>query len=249
MQEKLYLGVRNRKTGEFYVAGCTTPVQIGRQSDVDNQILLDWQDRRISRVHGTIERTSRGFIYTDRSSQGSRVGGLEVRSSKAALPQNFQIDIEDYSITKAEVTPFVIVHTDAKLSQIEQVELLPGRGLGLLDAPGGPRLIDLNRWTEWGKSTVGRLEITDDQPLWIQASDVEPRAIKNKSPVRQARTVLTSLDVIEIDGHRFEVLHPHEARIVCGNAACHLLNPPPLAGNCRYCGRDLAGTGGFSRVL
>lgn len=249
MQEKIYLGVRNRSTGEYYVTACSLPAQIGRQSEVDNQVLLDWHDRRISRVHGRIERTSRGFVYSDSSKHGSRIGGLEIRDSRVALSNSFQIDIENYTISRVEMTPFIIVHTDERLIQLQQFEVLPGRGLGLVEATGGLHLADLNRWTEWGKRTIGRFEVTDELIVWVRSENAGTDATKNKGSIRQSRTLLASLDVIEVEGHRFEVLHPSEGRIVCGNNACHLLNPPPLAGNCRYCGRDLAGSGGFSRVL
>lgn len=248
MQEKLYLAVTNRSTGDQYVTACTLPAQIGRQAEVDNQVLLDWNDRKISRIHGIIERTDRGYAYSDSSTRGSRVGGLEVRDKRVPLNDHFQIEIEGFTIAPVEVTPIIIVHTDDRLAMLQQMELLPGRGIGISTSRSG-RLLDLNRWTEWGKPVMGRFEILDDQAVWVQGGGGQAGLTRNKSPVIQRRTPLESLDVIEIPGHRFELLHPHEGRIVCGNQACHLLNPPPLAGNCRYCGRDLAGTGGFSRVL
>ena len=85
--------------------------------------------------------------------------------------------------------------------------------------------------------------------VWVGNDDTRAKVTKNKSPVTQARTPLVSLDVIEIDGTRLEVLHPHENRIVCGYDRCHLLNPPPLEANCRFCGHHLANSGGFSRIL
>ena len=70
-----------------------------------------------------------------------------------------------------------------------------------------------------------------------------------KDPACQSIAEGSHLDVIEIDNRRFEVLHPGEHRIVCGFDHCHLLNPPPLEANCRFCGRHLANAGGFSRIL
>lgn len=134
MQEKIYLGVKNHATGDYYVVACTVPVQIGKQHDVNNQILLDPRYRTISRVHGMIEKTSRGYIYSDSSANGSRVGGLVVRDSKVALSPSFQIDIENYSITKVEAHPFIILSTTPDLLQIQSVELLPGRGYGIADS-------------------------------------------------------------------------------------------------------------------
>lgn len=248
MQEKLYLAVTNKRTGDHYVTACTLPAQIGRQHESNNQVLLDCMDKKISRVHGIIKLTDRGYAYSDSSARGSRVGGLEVRDKSVPLNDHFQIEIENFVISPVEVTPIIIVHTDDRLAMLQQVELLPGRGVGV-SASRSAALIDLNRWTEWGKPVHGYFEIVDDRPAWVQPPGSKAKASRNKSPVTHQRTLLESLDVIEIPGHRFELLHPHEGRIVCGNQACHLLNPPPLAGNCRYCGRDLAGTGGFSRVL
>ena len=268
MDEKVYLGIRNHDTGDYYVAGCTLPTQIGRQHDMDNQILLDPKYRTISRIHGKIERTSRGFVYTDSSTSGSRVGGLVVRDSRVALAQNFEIEIENYTVSRVELTPFVILSTNDQLDEVQRLEVLPGRGVGIatLDAirkrypdrkpasskPGmAYELIDLNRWTNWDIASVGRFELTDQVPVWVSAGQSGVAVRRNKSPIppTQARTPLAALDVIEFGAMRFEVLHPHEPRVVCGYERCHLLNPPPLEANCRFCGRHLANAGGFSRIL
>ena len=266
MQEKLYLGVKNHATGDYFVAACSLPAQIGKQHDVNNQVLLDPKYRTISRIHGMIERTTRGFVYTDSSANGSRVGGLVVRDSRVALSSSFQIEIENYTISRVETHPFVVLSTNAELKELQSLELLPGRGFGLgevralnrksphrisnVDAGTATHeLLDLNRWTEWDMPLVGRLEVADQQPVWV-ASDLPGLTVrKNKSPVTQARTPLVALDVIEIDGTRLEILTQHESRIVCGNDRCHLLNPPPLEANCRFCGHHLANSGGFSRLL
>lgn len=266
MQEKVYLGVTNHETGEYFVAGCTLPAQIGRQHDVKNQILLDPKYRTISRIHGMIERNSRGFVYTDSSTSGSRVSGLVVRDSRVALSPNFQIEIENYTIARVDMTPFVILSTSAALVELQTQEILPGKGIGVaagreirrkypqrtspIDEQAGPyELIDLNRWTEWDIPIVGRFDLADEHPVWVQTETTNATVRRNKAPVTQLRTQLQSLDVIEVDNVRFEVLHPHESRIVCGFDRCHLLNPPPLEANCRFCGRHLANAGGFTRIL
>lgn len=250
MQEKLYLEVTNRDTGEKFITSCKLPVQIGRQSNVGNQVLLDSSHRGVSRIHGSIERIQKGYVFTDTSTYGSRIEGLQVHGAKAALKANFSIEIDAFTIARVETAPpFVVVHTDGQLQQLAQFELLPGRGLGILRLPDGPRLVDLNRWEHWKKPLLGVIELVEDQPFFRRdpGSDVEAR--KNRTPVKVDRILLDSLDVLGVQGHRFEILHPHEGRVVCGNKACHMLNKPPLAGNCKYCGRDLAGTGGFSRVV
>ena len=266
MQEKLYLGVRNHTTGDYFVAACSLPAQIGKQHDVNNQVLLDPKYRTISRIHGMIERTSRGFVYTDSSANGSRVGGLVVRDSRVALAPTFQIEIENYTIARVEAQPFVVLSTNAALRELQTFELLPGRGIGVGslralrraspqrqatvdERDAAHELVDFNRWTEWGMPVLGRFEVTDNQPVWVANDDGGDAVRKNKAPITQERTPLVSLDVIEIEGTRIEILHPHESRIVCGYDRCHLLNPPPLEANCRFCGHHLANSGGFSRLL
>ena len=213
-----------------------------------------------------IERTTRGFVYTDSSGNGSRVGGLVVRDSRVALSPAFQIEIENYTISRVEAHPFIVLSTDAKLTQMQSLELLAGRGLGIgeiralnrknphrisaVDANvASHELLDLNRWTEWDMPLAGRLEVIDQQPVWVAVEEATVAVRKNKAPVTQARTPLAVLDVIEIEGTRIEILTQHESRIVCGYDRCHLLNPPPLEANCRFCGHHLANSGGFSRLL
>jgi hypothetical protein len=242
--------VTNRSTGEQFVTPCRLPVQIGRQSGVGSQVLLDSSYRGVSRIHGTIEQTSRGDVYSDTSTYGSRVGGLLVHGSKMALSGRFSIEIDQFTITRIEIqTPIVVVHTDGQLNQLAQIELLPGRGLGILAPAQSPRLVDLNRWEHWDKPLLGRIEIADAQPFFARGDHTDIEVKKNRTPIKQDRVLLSPLDVLVVQGHRFEILHPHEGRVVCGNKECHMLNKPPLAGNCRYCGRDLAGTGGFSRIV
>lgn len=271
MQEKVYLGIKNHDTGDYYVTACSLPAQIGRQHDMRNQVLLDPKYRTISRIHGMIERTSRGFVYTDSSTSGSRVGGLVVRDSRVALPPTFHIEIENYTISRVDITPFVIYATTDKLQEVEALEVLPGRGVGIASRsevaaahkrygtqkpasstpPSEYQLLDLNRWTEWDIPTVGRFEATDAAPVWLGDGQQRVQVRRNKSPIpaQQERTPLNALDVLEIGAMRFEVLHIHERGVVCGYDRCHLLNPPPLEANCRFCGRHLANAGGFSRIL
>jgi hypothetical protein len=248
MQEKIYLGVRNHDTGEYFVAACTLPAQIGRQHDVENQVLLDPKYRSVSRIHGMIERTQRGFVYTDSSARGSRVSGLVVRDSRVALQPLFKIDIENFTIERVELLPFIVLATDGQLNELGRMDLVPGRGLGVLNPDGTPILADLNRWTEWDKPQLCRFETGDQTPLLIRETD-DVAITRNKSLVKQSQVPLASLDVVEIGDFRFEILHPREHRIVCGYERCHLLNPPPIEANCRFCGRHLANAGGFSRVL
>lgn len=250
MQEKIYLGVKDHDSGDYYVAACTLPVQIGRQHDVNNQILLRHDNRRVSRIHGMIEKTARGFVYTDSSGNGSRVGGLVVRDSRVALSPVFQIEIESYTISRVDLMPFIVLSTDEHASiERQRLEILPGRGIGVIDTGRGMDMVDLNRWTEWDKPLLGHFEVGEQQPYWVTQSIGAVSMVRNKSPISQERTGLESLDVLKVDKTRFEILHPHEQRIVCGYDKCHLLNKPPLEANCKHCGRHLGNTGGFSRIL
>ncbi len=248
MLEKIYLGVKDHETGDYYVSACTLPVQIGRKDGVNNQILLGYDKKPVSRIHGMIERTARGFVYRDSSSNGSRIGGLAVKDSRVALSPVFQIDIGSYTISRVDQQPFLVLSTDDRLIERQRLEVLPGRGIGVTAAGRGYDMIDLNRWTEWDKPIVGHFENVEQRAVWV-ATDRSVQMRRNKSPITQERNVLETLDVVFIDKMRFEILHPHEPRIVCGGDDCHLLNRPPLEANCRYCGRHLGNTGGFSRVL
>ncbi len=252
MQEKIYLGVKNHHTGESYIASCTLPVRIGRQHDVGNQVLLDPIDPRrptISRVHGVIEKSPRGLIFHDQSQSGSRVGGLNVHNARVSLGQQFTVDIENYTITQVKVTnPFAVLETNPELVELGRLELLAGRGIGIMGSPDGWRLINLNHWTEWDKPLAARFELSDETPvLVIEDPAIAPR--RNKAAIAADRTPLAVLDVIEIDRYRFEIGRPHEPSVVCGWEHCHLLNPPPIAANCRFCGHDLANSDSFSRRL
>lgn len=110
-------------------------------------------------------------------------------------------------------------------------------------------MIDLNHWTAWENAMVARIELSDQKPILVQDDTSTFAPTRNKAKVKDVRMPLVSLDVIEIEGTRFEILSHHEHRIVCGYDKCHLLNPPPLEANCRFCGHHLANSGGFSRLI
>lgn len=250
MTEKLYLSISNDVTGEHYVAGCTLPVRLGKHPDSGNQVLFDAKFRTISRVHGTIEASARGLHYTDMSSNGSRVGGLVVRDAKVALSPRFDIEIGDYHVRPADAEPLTILTTESALLELQRMELLPGRGIGIVRRGSTLALADLNRWTEWDKQTVATFQLVADQSLLVVDNlDDAPEIRINKSIVNKPRTVLTPLDVVEIDHIRFEVLDPHMKSIVCSHESCQLLNRPPHEQNCKWCGRHLANTGAISRIL
>lgn len=250
MNNKIFLSVRNTETGEDYIASCTLPARMGKHPDSGNQILFDAKFRAISRVHGMIEHSARGLHYTDSSANGSRVNGLVVRDAKVALSGRYEIEIGGYIIRPAEANPIVILSTDASLLEFQRMDLVPGRGIGVVRRSSTLALVDLNRWTEWDKSSPAHFQVLADQNMLVVDNDAERAGIRiNKSPVNRTRTTLTPLDVVEIEGFRFEVLDPHQRSIVCRHATCQLLNTPPYEQDCRWCGRHLANTGAVSRVL
>jgi len=250
MTDKLYLSISNDVTGEHYVAGCRLPVRLGKHPDSDNQVLFDAKFRTISRVHGTIESTSRGLHYTDTSSNGSRVGGLVVRDAKVALSPRFEIEIGDYHVRPIEASPLTILTTEAALLELQRMDLLPGRGVGIVRRGSTLAIADLNRWTEWDKQLVATFQVVADQSvLAVENTDDGPPVMINKSTVNKPRATLSPLDVVEINHIRFEVLDPQMKSIVCSHETCQLLNHPPHEQNCKWCGRHLANTGAISRIL
>lgn len=264
MNEKIYLGVLEDNSKTYYVVACTLPAQIGKLHTEENQILLDPLYDRVSRVHGVIEsHAGRGFFYLDRSSNGTRVGELVLRNARTALSVGFELRIENYVITHLQQKPMVVIHTDRNLVVQSHHELLPGRGLGIKHDSEGCRLANMNRWTEWREPAIARIELQGKQPyLTVVGADGRPGAAAsdfgtgakvmlsiNKSPVRAGSRELHATDVVEIANERFEVLAPGHSHVICGNAACHLVNPPGYEANCRWCGFYLGGTGGSTRIV
>jgi hypothetical protein len=256
MNEKIYLGVLEENSKTYYVVACTLPVQIGKLHTEENQILLDPIYDRVSRVHGVIESVQgRGFFYLDRSSNGTRVDQLVLRNARTALSPGFELRIENYLITHLQQTPLLVVHTDRKLAVLSKRELLPGRGLGIKHDSEGCRLADLNRWTEWREPALARIELFGKQATLSLADGAAPAKrnskvalFVNKSPVRGEGRDLQPTDVVEIDNDRFEILQPGQHHVICGNAACQLVNPPGYEANCKWCGFYLASTGGTTRI-
>lgn len=251
MNEKIYLGVLEENSKAFYVVACTLPVQIGKLHTDDNQVLLDPVYDRVSRVHGVIESLpGRGYFYLDRSSNGTRVGELVLRNARTALSPGFELGIENYRITHIQQSPLLVIHTDRKLTVHGRRELLPGRGLGIKRDAEGCRLADLNRWTEWREPAIARIELQGKQPmLVVPEGRAQPKVLVNKSQAKGGSRELSATDVVEIDDDRFELLAPGHQHVICGNAACQLVNPPGFEANCKWCGFYLAGTGGTTRTV
>ena len=252
MHNHIYLEIFDDTAKTTYVVSCKLPVQIGKQAIDDNQVLLDPVYDRISRVHGAIEHVAgRGYFYLDRSTNGSRVGGLLLRNARQSLAPGFEIQIENYRLRKVQQpTPLVLAHTNALLAALGQRELLPGRGIGVKHDAEGCRLCDLNRWTEWHEPTMVSIEIRAGGARLVVADKRKAQRVQiNKFEVKEATRDLKAGDVLEIDRERFVLLTPDEKHIVCGNAACHLINPYHFEANCKWCGFHLGATGGGSFVI
>ena len=159
MHDKLLIGVLDRTTNDYYVTACTAPIQIGKQHDVGNQILLDPKYQGVSRVHGVIEQGAHGYVYADKSKNGSQVSGILIRNSRSALGRGFEIRVENYTLSEVELAPMVVLQSDAQSKVVGQMELLPGRGIGLKYSRQGMRLSNLNHWTEWSDFPMAHFEM------------------------------------------------------------------------------------------
>jgi hypothetical protein len=248
MQQRIYLEVKDTKSGETYVTSCMLPVQIGKLNTEDNQILLDPVHDRVSRIHGVIEASGRGFTYTDRSSNGSRVGQIVLTRGRTSLSAGFEIEIEHYKIRHVDLHPMVVLHTDNGLAEHGRRDLLAGKGVAIKRDSEGCRLADMNRWTEWREPAIARIELVGKEPVLVLEGATAAKNVRvNKSPIKEARRALHTNDVVMIDKERFEILEPGAHRLVCGNDACHLINPPGFEANCKWCGHHL--TNGVTRLL
>ena len=258
MSAKIYLEVFEETAKVRFVTACTLPARMGKSHLDDNQVLLDPVHERISRIHGVIEQASepgKGFVYWDRSSNGTRLDGAVIRDTRKRVAAGFELGIDSYRITHlVEASPLVVRQTDARLASRKLHELLPGRGLGIKHDPDGCRLTDLNRWTEWHEPSLVTIAMHGPEPkpaprLVILDKRKAGRVRVNKHEIAGDHRDLLVGDVVEIDTDRFEVVGPGHKHVVCGNAACHLLNPYNFEANCRWCGHHLTGAGGRSLVI
>ena len=250
MHDKLLIGVLDRTTNDYYVTACTAPIQIGKQHDVGNQILLDPKYQGVSRVHGVIEQGAHGYVYADKSKNGSQVSGILIRNSRSALGRGFEIRVENYTLSEVELAPMVVLQSDAQSKVVGQMELLPGRGIGLKYSRQGMRLSNLNHWTEWSDFPMAHFEM-DGGNAFLVFSDEKAigEARINKARPSGLRHPIHASDVAEISNQRFEIHNPDEPSLVCGNAACNLLNPHTYEANCKWCGHHLGATSRETRVI
>ena len=74
-----------------------------------------------------------------------------MRDAKVALSPRFDIEIGDYHVRPVEASPLTILTTEAALLELQRMDLLPGRGVGIVLRGSTLAIADLNRWTEWDK--------------------------------------------------------------------------------------------------
>ena len=110
----------------------------------------------------------------------------------------------------------------------------------------GLRLVDLNKWSERGRPLVARVQMARGGIIVGRGTHIAARELRlNHRPLTEKITLAPEASVIDLPEWRFEVCSAGTHAVACGGATCGLLNVAPVgkAGNCRWCGRDFAGTG------
>jgi hypothetical protein len=246
MGDTIQVEVIDRLTGERRVEQCRLPLEIGKNPDAENAILLDPKYRTVSRVHGRLEQRGSSLIYVDCSSNGTTVAGRLIKGQDLPLQGGETLQIENYELRLLDANPLQIKHTGPNLLPRTELSLVPGQsllvirtdtGIELAEAPGEPEAA-IARLTYDGSRIT--LELND--PALIDAITV------NNGPVSNVNVEARPFDVISIKGDRIELLQPNHEKIVCGNPECHLLNDLPFEENCTWCGYYLAASGSFTRV-
>lgn len=248
MTGKLFIEVVDRSLGETFVVACTPPVRIGKQSGIGNAILLDRSHETVSRSHGVIEMHNGRYAYTDVSSNGSRIDGAPILRGRVSLSDMFSIEIGPCLLRPVHTHPFVLVVTDLRLNEIGRAELLPGRGLAIVEASGKVAFADLNRWSQRQSAAALRLSLSHGAPqIMLDSGQIEVTLNRGRLPA--GASPLSRGDVLGIGDKRIEILKPGENYSLCNNSACNLLNPNNAEANCRWCGYHLAASGAVSRVI
>lgn len=247
MTGRLLIEIEDRLLGEAFVVACTPPVRIGKQNGVGNAILLDKSHETISRSHGVIDMLQGRLSYTDVSSNGSRVDGKHVLRSSVTLSDPFTIEIGPCLLRPARIAPYVLVATNDKLAEIGRAELLPGRGLAIIDAGLQIAFGDLNRWSQRQSTPALQVILSDGAPQAML--DGRLAVTRNRARLPEGVSALAGGDVLGIGDKRIEILAPGESYSLCSNSACHLLNAHAAEANCRWCGYHLAASGAVSRVI
>jgi FHA domain len=246
MGDHIEVEVIDQLTGERRVESCELPLEIGKKPEAPNRILLDSKYRTISRIHGRLEQRGPQLVYTDCSSNGTRIGGDLLKGQDRPLTGSEALQIENYTLRLIQATPLLIKHTSANLIARAELSLVPGRSLLVRKSNGTIELVDGEQDEQGAAGRIrydGGVIILDLlDPSLLDALKV------NNAPVPSGHVEAQPFDVIAIGGERLELLQPDHDKIVCGNPECHLLNDLPFEENCKWCGYYLAASGSFTRV-
>lgn len=247
MGQSLHVEIYDRSNGSRTVQVCDAPFEIGKQPQTASAIRLDPNQVTISRVHGRIELTGDVIVYTDSSSNGSTVAGTFLKGKGQAVSYGDVIKIENYELRILEVRAVLIKHTTAGLDVLGEQEIDPGGSLVLTKTDKLSLLPDTPEANE--QPVIGRIH-SDGITVTIELYDTgaQTSTVVNKHQSQDGPVSAKVDDVVEINGDRFEILRRDQKKIVCGNAACHLLNDLPFEENCDWCGHYLAASGSFTRV-
>ena len=257
MSRVISLEVLDRLTGERRIERCGLPVEVGKQPEGEHRVTLAPHYHTVSRRHGRLEDEGGRLIYVDSSSNGSTIGGLLLKGGRRHLAKGDAIQIENYTIRVIEAAPLRIKHTTALLADLGDLTLSPGEVVDIAATPAGLRMMVAPVGQAAGQGDVADSSQTPAARFTIGESGVavevlDPALVTTLS-VNRARppgaTHQARLkDVVGLGADRFEILQPDMPKIVCGNAACHLLNDLPFEENCTWCGFYLAASGSFTRV-
>jgi hypothetical protein len=232
------------------------PVTIGRGSSCDIQ--LEAHNRAISRVHlEIVEERGRNFLY-------NRASNLEATQFKGRwLTPNERIDIvpgDQVRIFGTEIKILepakfgIIFARRSDLKPIAEHHLLPGNAILAYETVEG---LTIEPVLDLAKLDTSRL--ADRLAVLFYYDGVEPTFAVISNPaelpilldrglVDQPALYIQAGDTIEAGAHRYEMMIVGEARIICENAGCQVLNACDRGENCRVCGAPLFGATRMLRV-
>jgi hypothetical protein len=246
MRDSVEIEVLDRLTGVRKVEKCRLPLEIGKRPQGDSFILLDSGYPTISRIHGRLEDRDGQLVYTDCSSNGSKIAGRFLRSEERVFKTGETLQIENYDLRLVAPAHLQLKHTSASLLVRGEHHVMAGDSLFLKISDDKVEVISA---AEEASDISGRITF-NGAGIVFEISDpalVELMTL-NRGPVAGARFEARPFDVVGIRDDRIELLMPNHQKIVCGNPKCHLLNDLPYEENCVWCGFYLAASGSFTRV-
>ena len=247
MPKPEFIEVLDTRTGSTFVTRLKVPLTIGRRPAGPNIVLLDPADKTISSQHGVIEQIQGGLVYRDTSTNGTVINGRRIKTSFEVLGDTFEIRIRSYRISPVSASPLLISHVSPQNMISEYAELLPGNYVSLLPLVGGRRLIAIQTHVEPNARAIADF-IHRGTSIHVSRAAGVAITINNREAGGD-RIDVKAGDVVTLDRERIEILTHDTHRIVCGYAACRLLNPPQIHALCKWCGHDLANANSVSRVF